>query len=121
MVYRSIADIILIIHFCFILFVIVGGFFLLRWRKLWKLHLPAVIWGFMVQYFVWICPLTNMENYFRNLSGQAGYDGGFIEHFTSSLIYPNVAPEFHLILGFLLLLINASIYFYIFLLANKLR
>lgn len=114
MVYRLFADIILIVHLCYILFVVFGGFLLLRWRWLWKLHLPAVIWGFAVEYFVWICPLTDWENHFRRLGGEAGYENGFIDHFITTLIYQNVYAEIHLLMAIFLLVLNLSIYFYIF-------
>ncbi len=114
MVYRLFADIILIVHLCYILFVVFGGFLLLRWRWLWKLHLPAVIWGFAVEYFVWICPLTDWENHFRRLGGEAGYENGLIDHFITTLIYQNVYAEIHLLMAIFLLVLNLSIYFYIF-------
>ena len=114
MIYRLFADIILIIHFGYLLFVVFGGFFMLRWRGLWKFHLPAVIWGFLVQYFVWICPLTTWENYFRELGGQSGYENGFIDYFVTSILYPNINAEVHTILAITLVLLNLAIYFYIF-------
>jgi hypothetical protein len=57
----------------------------LRWRWIWKIHLPAVVWGFLVQYFIWACPLTTWENYFRELGGEAGYEGGFIEYYLTGV------------------------------------
>ncbi|MDQ3633195.1 MAG: DUF2784 domain-containing protein [Acidobacteriota bacterium] len=120
MVYRLLADIILIIHLCYILFVISGGFLMLRWRWIWKLHLPAVIWGFLVQYFIWICPLTNWENYFRKLGGEAGYQVGFIDYFITQLIYQNVSTEIHYVLAILVVSFNFLIYLYIFFRPKKL-
>ncbi len=120
MIYRLFADIILIIHFCFILFVVFGGFLLFRWRNLWKIHLPAVIWSFLVQYFVWICPLTIWENNLRESGGQTGYESGFIEFYLEKLIYPDIPLEIHFYLGFGLLVVNLFIYSYIFLRKPKL-
>lgn len=114
MIYRLLADFILIVHLCFILFAIFGGLFVLCYRSVWKLHLPALVWGFLVQYFVWICPLTSWENYFRALGGEAGYDGGFIEHYVSAIIYPGfISPQTHLILAVLLATFNVLVYAYI--------
>jgi hypothetical protein len=120
MIYKLLADILLVIHFCFIVFVICGGFFVLRWRFLWKLHIPAVVWSFLVQYFVWICPLTLWENRFRTLSGESGYENGFIEYFFEMLIYPDLPLKLHIFLAFALLLVNILIYFYIFFRPKKL-
>lgn len=114
MLYRFLADFILIFHLCFILFAVFGGLLVLRCRSVWKLHLPALVWGFFVQYFVWICPLTGWENYFRSLSGEAGYEGGFIEHYVSAVIYPGfISANTHLFLAVLLVVFNIVIYFYV--------
>lgn len=114
MFYRFFADIILITHLCYILFAVFGGLLLLKRRWLWKLHLPAVIWGFSVQYFVWSCPLTNLENRFRELGGENGYKDGFIDHFITPLIYQNVSIEVHTLIAITLLSANLFLYFYIF-------
>lgn len=114
MIFRFLADFILIVHLCFILFAIFGGLLVLRWRWIWKLHLPAFLWGFLVQYFVWFCPLTTLENYFRALSGEAGYEGGFVEHYVSAIIYPGfISPNAHLFLAVLLVAFNILIYSYV--------
>ncbi len=114
MIFRFLADFILIVHLCFILFAIFGGLLVLRYRSVWKLHLPALVWGFLVQYFIWICPLTSWEIYFRNLGGEAGYDGGFIEHYVSAVVYPGfISPNTHLLLAILLVAFNLLVYSYV--------
>ena len=110
MIYRFLADFVLIIHLCFVLFAVFGGLLVLRWRWIALLHLPALIWGFLVQYFVWICPLTPLENYFRNLGGETGYAGGFVEYYASAILYPSMTVNLHLILGFSLLIFNLFVY-----------
>lgn len=114
MLYRFLADFLLITHICFVLFAVFGGLLVLRRRWIWKLHLPAVVWGFLVQYFIWSCPLTNWENYFRRLGGDAGYEGGFIEYYLTALLYPGFAPQFHLFLSISLILFNLIVYFFVF-------
>lgn len=115
MIYRLLADLILVLHFCFVLFAIFGGLLVLRWRCVWKFHLPALIWSFSVQYFVWICPLTDWENYFRGLGGEAGYEGGFIEYFISAILYPGIiTPQIHLLLAISLVVFNLLVYAFLF-------
>ena len=115
MIYRLLADLILILHFCFVLFAIFGGLIILRWRWMWKFHLPALVWSFLVQYFVWICPLTDWENYFRRLGGEAGYEGGFIEHFISAILYPGIiTPQIHLLLAISLVVFNLLVYAFLY-------
>jgi hypothetical protein len=113
MIYRLLADFILIFHFCFVLFAVFGGLLVLRWRWLWKFHLLSVAWGALVQYFLWNCPLTSWENYFRELGGEAGYEGGFIEYYVRAILYPGISEQFHLVLGGLLIAFNLLVYSFI--------
>lgn len=88
MSYRLLVDLIVTTHFLFMLFVIFGGLLLL-WRgwTIW-LHLPAVCWGVFIELSGRICPLTPLENRFRQAAGLQGYEGGFIEHYLLPVIYP---------------------------------
>ncbi|MDH4236829.1 MAG: DUF2784 domain-containing protein, partial [Nitrospira sp.] len=63
MLYHVGADLVLLLHFCFILFVLLGGLLLIKQPKLVWLHLPAVAWGAWVEFSGWICPLTPWENW----------------------------------------------------------
>jgi hypothetical protein len=114
MMYRILAELVLVIHFCFVLFVVLGGLLVLRWPLALWLHLPAVVWGILVQCFFWACPLTPLENWFRQLGGESGYRGGFIEHYISALLYANVSREFQVALGLLLIGMNVFIYALVF-------
>ena len=112
--YRFWADVLVVLHFLFILFVAAGGMLVL-YRPRWAiLHLPAVIWGAAVELCGWICPLTPLENYCRRLAGDAGYSGDFIEHYLLPLIYPeNLTMKMQYILGGLVIVVNLFFYFII--------
>lgn len=114
MFYRLLADFTLIFHFCFVLFAVFGGLLVLRWRSVMWLHIPALVWGIIVEVFLLTCPLTEFENRFRVLGGEAGYSGGFVEHYVSMILYANIGYWFHFALGFILLMINLLVYSYIF-------
>ena len=88
MIFRLLADVVVIVHFTFIAFVMIGGFLAWRWRRLVWAHLPAALWGALVELTGWICPLTPWEVALRTQAGQAGYAGGFIEHYLIPIIYP---------------------------------
>jgi hypothetical protein len=108
------ADLILILHLLFILFVLFGGLLCMhRTRWAW-LHLPAMAWGIWVEWTNRICPLTPLENHFRKLASGQGYREGFTEHYLIPLIYPEqlTNPQQYF-LGILVLVINMIIYFYI--------
>lgn len=112
--YRLLADAILLLHLAFVLFAVLGGLLLLRHPRLICLHLPALLWGVTVEWADWICPLTPLENQLRMLGGQAGYAGGFIEHFVLMVLYPeNLTVPLRMLLGLILVLINLSVYAFV--------
>lgn len=111
MIYRVLADLVLALHLGFVLFVILGGLLVVRWPLLAWVHIPAVVWGVLIEYMGWICPLTPLENSFRVRGGQAGYSGGFIEHYIQPLLYPNgLTRGTQLVLGSVVLLLNVAAY-----------
>ena len=111
MAYRIAADLLVLFHFAFILFVVLGGF-LVFYRRLFSwLHLPTVIWGVLIEFSGWICPLTPWEQSLRIKAGQVGYSGGFVEHYLMPLIYPEaLTPEIQFVLGMLVLILNVGVY-----------
>lgn len=112
MIYGILADLVLALHFAFILFVVLGGLLVFRWRWIALIHVPTAIWGFLIEMFGWVCPLTPLENALRRSAGEAGYAGGFIEHYLLPVIYPGaLTREVQLVLAGLVVAINAGIYF----------
>jgi hypothetical protein len=108
---RTLADLVLGLHFAFIVFTVLGGFLVLWKRWIAWLHVPSVLWSSIVNLFSHVCPLTPLENRFRRLAGQAGYEGGFIEHYIAPLVYPSVMPErWGLVAGYSVLAWNALLY-----------
>lgn len=111
MIYRSLADLVLVLHLSFVLFVMVGGLLVLRWPRLAWLHVPAAIWGVLIEYTGWICPLTPLENSFRTRGGEAGYAGGFIEHYVGAVLYPaGLTRATQVALGSMVLILNIAAY-----------
>jgi hypothetical protein len=105
------ADGLLALHFAFIAFVVLGGFCVV-WRPRWAwLHLPALAWGIWIEISHGICPLTPWENALRQHAGEAGYPGGFIEHYLMPIIYPpGLLPTTQWLLAVLLVSLNALLY-----------
>jgi hypothetical protein len=111
MPYRLLADAVLLAHLAFILFVVFGALLVLRRRRLMPIHLLAVAWGIGIELLGAVCPLTYAENRLRLLAGEAGYRGGFIEHYVVALIYPGaLTRELQLGLAAGVLLINVLLY-----------
>jgi len=111
LIYRTLADLVRVVHLAFVLFVVLGGLLVLKWPRLAWLHVPAAVWGVLIEYKGWICPLTPLENSFRARGGGAGYSGGFIEHYIQPLLYPaGLTRGTQIVLGSLALLVNLTAY-----------
>ena len=111
MFYRLGADLIVVLHFGFVLFVLLGGLLLIKWPRLVWLHLPAAAWGAFVEFSGWICPLTPLENWLREQAGDTGYAGDFIAQYLSNILYPGtLTREVQIVFGILVLSINLTIY-----------
>ncbi len=105
------ADVVVIVHFLFVLFVIFGALLLLKsWKFIW-LHLPAAVWGALVEFTGWICPLTPLENRLRFRAGQDTYQGDFVENYIMPILYPEaLTRNTQMILGSLVIVINIILY-----------
>jgi hypothetical protein len=111
MSYRLLADLVLIIHAAFVAFVMLGGIAVLRWPRLAWLHLPVALWGAGIEFLGGICPLTPLENRWRELAGDQGYAGGFVEHYIVTLLYPDgLTRSIQVALGLLVVVVNVAIY-----------
>jgi hypothetical protein len=111
MLYRLLADCVVLAHASFVLFVVLGG--VLAWRRrgvVW-VHVPCVLWGAAIEYTGWICPLTPLENALRARAGLQGYAGGFVEHYVIPALYPaGLTRPVQLVLGTLVLSVNLVAY-----------
>ncbi|MDY0187925.1 MAG: DUF2784 domain-containing protein [Syntrophus sp. (in: bacteria)] len=115
MIYRILADAVVTLHFGFILFVVFGGLLAILRRWILLLHLPAVIWGALIEFQGWLCPLTTLEWELRRAGGEAAYGRGFIEHYLVPIVYPDrLTPELQAVLGAAVLLINGAVYGWLF-------
>jgi hypothetical protein len=108
---RIAADIVVVIHLAFIVFVVCGGLLVLRWPRLVWVHLPAAVWGVLIEFGGWICPLTPLENTLRRAAGDEGYASSFIERYLVPVVYPaGLDREAQFILGGLVFAVNVTLY-----------
>ncbi len=109
------ADFVVVLHFAFILFVAMGGLLVFRYPRLMWVHLPAVLWGAIVELAGWFCPLTGIENALRRAGG-GGYSVDFIQHYIMPIIYPpGLTRNIQILLGGSVIVINSTIYAIFFL------
>lgn len=88
MSYRLLADIVVVVHFAFVVFVVAGGLLALRWPKVLWLHVPAVVYSVWIIAFSITCPLTPLERDLRARGGEAAYTESFIERYVEGVLYP---------------------------------
>ncbi|MGN6393403.1 MAG: DUF2784 domain-containing protein [Gemmatimonadales bacterium] len=111
MPFATLAQALLLVHGAFVLFVVAGGVLVLRWPRLAWAHVPAAVWGALIEFAGFICPLTPLENAWRRAAGEQGYQGGFIEHYVTAALYPSgLTRPIQIALGLLVLGVNGWIY-----------
>lgn len=111
MIYRLLADLLVLLHLAFILFVVFGGFLVLRWRRIAWVHLPVAAYGFSIAVFRWVCPLTPLEVWLRRQGGQAGYAGSFVDQYVVPVVYPpGLTPTLEMMMAAGVLVANALAY-----------
>lgn len=105
------ADLVLVLHIAFIVFVVAGAIGVLRWPRLAFFHLPSAAWGAIVELAGWTCPLTPLEISLRRQAGLAGYAGGFIDHYVGRIVYPHgLTRSVQSAAGAFVIVINVFVY-----------
>ena len=108
---RITADLVVLVHLLFIVFVAFGGLLVLRWPRLAWAHLPAALWGALIECAGWVCPLTPLENSLRRATGESAYSGGFIDRYIMPIVYPpGLTREMQLGLGVVVIIMNLFVY-----------
>lgn len=109
------ADLIVALHFAFVLFASLGGLIVMRWPRVAWAHVPAALWAAYVEFSGTLCPLTPLENRLRAAGGLPTYEGGFIDRYIMPLLYPvGLTRETQLWLGIALVGINVTAYWFAF-------
>lgn len=111
MLYLLAANTVLVLHLLFTALVMLGALVVARWPRFAVIHVPAVVWGFLVEAMGWPCPLTDVENWLLHRAGENRYPGEFIERLLLGLIYPEgLTRETQWFLAALVVLVNAGLY-----------
>jgi Protein of Unknown function (DUF2784) len=114
MSYALLADVVVLLHLMFVLFVLMGGLLVLKWPWVVWLHVPAAIWGAVVEFSDWVCPLTPLENWLRALGGNVSYNSDFISQYLLPILYPRLMTrDLQLLLGTVVVLLNAAVYWWL--------
>src|SRR4030095_6053083 len=102
---------VVLLHFAFVIFVVAGGLLAIRWPRAMWIHMPAALWGVLIEMTGWVCPLTPLENYLREQGVATGYQGEFIAHYIVPVLYPaGLTRDWQLVLGGFAFAVNAVVY-----------
>jgi len=113
--YSFVSDMVIVFHFLYVVFALVGGVLSIWWRKIVWLHLPAALWAACISFVGWVCPLTYLENWLHIKGGKTGYSEGFIVKYIEPILYPaGLTPCHQVVLGIIVIILNLAIYSYIF-------
>jgi hypothetical protein len=105
------ADLVVVLHLAFVVFVVAGGLLVLRWPHVIWIHVPAAVWGAVTEALALGCPLTPLENWLRAAGGQPGYEGGFVARYVVPILYPGELTRTHqAVLAVAVVVVNAVIY-----------
>lgn len=111
MAYKIAADLVVITHLLWILFLILGALIGYRLRWVMWLHLAGLAYSVPMQIFSWICPLTRLEVWLRQRHDPAlAYPGSFIAHYAEGLVYLRVDPAQVFGATLLIVIVNMGVY-----------
>ena len=109
--YEFAADLTLIVHFAFIIFVVFGALLFFVSTKIIYVHVPALIWGIYIEITHSICPLTYLENWFLQKANLTTYSEGFIQNYLVPIVYPtNLTNDLQTYLAIVLIVANMLMY-----------
>jgi hypothetical protein len=112
--YKFLADAVIVFHFAFVGFVLLGGLLALRWRRVAWVHLPCVAWGIWIELSHGLCPLTPLENDLRAKAGRDTYEGGFVNHYIMPILYPEgLTPQIQITIACIIIAMNGACYGFI--------
>jgi len=114
MLYRFLANLVVVLHVAFILFAVLGGLLVLRWKRCAWIHVPAAMWAALIAFGGWVCPLTPLENWLREKGGATAYMSGFIEHYVLPVLYPVALTRgLQIAMGLFVLGVNLGLYLWV--------
>jgi hypothetical protein len=111
MLFKILADIVVLIHFVWILFLFLGGFWGVKNKAVKIFHISGLFFALLIQIFDWYCPLTHLEVWLRSKHNPAiTYTGSFIIHYVEKMIYIEISRSLLILFTILLCGINAWLY-----------
>lgn len=111
MIYGILADIVVLTHLLWIVFLMTGAYWGRNHRIIMIVHGAGLAYAIALQVFGWYCPLTHLEVWLREKQfGSGAYFSSFIAHYAEKLVYIDVTPEIVFIMTLVLISVNVWIY-----------
>jgi hypothetical protein len=109
--YRILADIVVVVHFFWILFLFLGAFWGRKSKAVRIVHLSGLFFALFIQVFGWYCPLTHLEVWLRSRHAPGlAYTGAFIAYYVQRVVYLELPHLLVFVLTLLLVGLNALLY-----------
>jgi len=109
-VYSALAVCVLLLHALFIVWVVFGTFVTRSRPILRRLHIASLVWGVLIEFLTWPCPLTLLENWLETKAGVQPYQGGFLLYYMDKLVYPDISATVLSVAGVLVCALNLALY-----------
>ncbi len=111
MLYKILADSVVLVHFLWIVFLLLGAFWGVKNKVVKIFHLSGLVFAFIIQVLDWYCPLTYLEAWLRSKHDFAvNYTGSFIIHYVEKIVYIELSRTLVLLFTILLCGLNAWLY-----------
>jgi hypothetical protein len=111
MIYKIVADLVVLLHLLWILFLVFGAFFGRKNKALKIFHLSGLLFALLIQIFDWYCPLTYLEVWLRSKHDSAlAYTGSFMVHYAERIVYIQLSRFIIFLLTLFLIGLNAWLY-----------
>jgi hypothetical protein len=111
--YRVLADLVMLAHFAWILFLVFGFLFALRGSRVAFIHLGGLALALFLNLKGWYCPLTFLENYLDALCNPGlAYGGSFLAQYLVKIMYPAVSESLLRGIEIVLVCLYFTVYLY---------
>jgi len=111
MTYRVLADIVVVVHLLWILFLVAGAYWGVKRRPVMMIHGAGLVFAMVSQVFGWYCPLTHLEAWLmENAQPSTAYHESFIAHYAKKLVYIDVPVFAIFVLSLVLIAVNGWLY-----------
>lgn len=112
MYFKILSDVVIVIHFLWIVFLFIGAYWGTRNKSIRIIHILGLVFAFIIQISNWNCPLTYLELWLKTTHNPSTiYEGSFIIHYLEKIIYIEIPQSLIILFSILLFVFNTWFYY----------